>query len=91
MKSKFELCRSSCMTFRLMAKFQENPGSPVGDDRVVDIVEEELMPDGWCETEDTSSMVLTISNMQKLMAAAEEYWGGNWAMENWDTETPDDR
>jgi hypothetical protein len=81
LKGKFELCRSTCMTFRLMAKFQENPGSPAGDDRVVDIVEEELLPEGWGETEDTASMVLTIGNMQKLMAAAERHWGDNWDME----------
>jgi hypothetical protein len=84
LKGKFELCRSSCMTFRLMAKFQENIGSPAGDERVVDIVEEELMPEGWCETEDTSSMVLTIANMQKLMNAADSHWGDNWDMETLD-------
>jgi len=54
------------------------------DERVVSITLEELVAEGWSETESTSSMVLTFADMQKLMSAADRAWGDNWDMETTD-------
>ena len=80
MKSKAELHRSSDGYFRLMAVFAEG-GDTHGDKRVVVIVEEELVAEGWKETKDTVSVLMGLADMQKLMAAADANWGDNWDAE----------
>jgi hypothetical protein len=78
MKNKVELHRSSDGYFRLMAVFAED------DKRVVVVVEEELVAEGWRETKDTVSVLMGLGDMQKLMSAADSVWGDNWDMETID-------
>lgn len=74
MKNKTELHRSSDGYFRLMAVFADEEVH--GDKRVVVIVEEELISEGWKETKDTVSVLMGFADMQKLMSAADANWGG---------------
>jgi len=76
MKNKVELHRSSDGYFRLMAAFADTETH--GDVRVVVVVEEELLAEGWRETKDTVSVLMGLADMQKLMNAANKRWGVGW-------------